>query len=125
MHAGLKEAPRIGVIGNVSRDQVTYPDGRAAIVYGPLFHGRSRLTAADAASLARTVAARGGTLIHLTARPDAIIARLRSRDGRAPGPDDIRAIIDGYHTAFALLAGTAPVVTADTTSAGAGPESRS
>lgn len=93
------------------------------LVYGPLYHGRSRLTPEDAASLARTVAARGGTLVHLTARPDAIIARLRSRDGTAPSLGDITAIIDGYHMAFALLAGTAPVITADTTSAGPEPDS--
>jgi hypothetical protein len=70
----------------------------------------------DAADLARRVAARGGVLVHLTGHPDAIIARLRSRSGSsAPAADRIQAIIGAYHVTFALLDGTAPIVTADTT----------
>jgi hypothetical protein len=91
------------------------------LVYGPLDHGRSRLTLPDAASLARRVAARGGTLVHLTGHPGIIAARLRSRDGlAAPAADRIRAITGAYRDAFALLNGTAPIITADTTAPGHG-----
>jgi thymidylate kinase len=89
------------------------------LVYGPLYHGRSRITQETAASLASDAAWRGGVLVHLTGTPDAIAARLRSRDRTAPPASDIRAIIDAYHAAFAFLAEAAPVITADTTSAGA------
>lgn len=85
------------------------------LVYGPLDHGRSRLTLHDTASLARRVAARGGVLVHLTGRPGIIAARLRTRDGpAAPAAGRIRAIIDAYHETFALLDGTAPIITVDT-----------
>ena len=86
------------------------------LVYGPLDHDRSRLMPGDAAALARRVAERGGVLVHLTGHPAAIAARLRSRDGSAaPASGRIRAIIHAYHSVFALLDGTAPVITADTT----------
>jgi hypothetical protein len=48
------------------------------LVYGPLQYGRSRLTASDAAPMALLVAARGGVLVHLTGRPESIVARLRA-----------------------------------------------
>jgi thymidylate kinase len=85
------------------------------LVYGPLLHGRSRITQQAAVSLAQDVAQRGGAIMHLTGAPESIAARLRSRDGTAPPVDRIRAIIDGFHAAFALLAEVAPVITADTT----------
>lgn len=86
------------------------------LVYGPLDHGRSRITVTEAASLACRAAARGGVLVHLTGQPGIIAARLRSRDGpAAPAADRIRAITDAYHDAFAMLNGTAPIITADTT----------
>jgi hypothetical protein len=85
------------------------------LVYGPLLHGRSRITQQAAVSLAQDVAQRGGTLVHLTGAPEAIAARLRARDGAAPPVDRIRAITDAFHGAFALLAEAAPVITADTT----------
>jgi thymidylate kinase len=89
------------------------------LVYGPLDHGQSRLTLPDAADLARRVAARSGVLVHLTGHPDTITARLRSRDGpAAPAADRIRAIIGAYHATFALLDGTAPITTTDTTTPG-------
>jgi thymidylate kinase len=89
------------------------------LVYGPLDHGRSRLTLPDAADLAHRVAARGGVLVHLTGHPDVIIARLRSRDSHsAPAAGRIRAIIDAYRDTFALLDGTAPIITTDTTAPG-------
>jgi len=89
------------------------------LVYGPLDHGRSRLTIPDAADLARRVGARSGVLVHLTGNPDAITARLRTRDGpTASAADRIRAIISTYRDTFAILDGTAPIITADTTTPG-------
>ena len=85
------------------------------LVYGPLQHGRSRLTASDAAELALRVAARGGVLVHLTGFPETIVTRLRARDGSAPPLERICALIDAYRSVFAALAGTAPIITADTT----------
>ncbi len=85
------------------------------LVYGPLFHGRSRLTLPAAVSLSALVAERGGVLVHLTGDPAVIAARLMSRDGTAPPPNRLRDIIDAYHTAFGLLDGTAIIITIDTT----------
>jgi thymidylate kinase len=85
------------------------------LVYGPLQYGRSRLTASDAAQMALLVAARGGVLVHLTGRPQSIVARLRARDGSAPPLERICALTDAYHTVFAGLTGTAPIITADPT----------
>lgn len=84
------------------------------LVYGPLFHDWSRLAVPDAIDLARRAAARGGVFVHLTGDAHVIRARLRSRDGTAPTLERIRGIIDAYHTAFQLLEGAAPVVTAET-----------
>ena len=68
-----------------------------------------------AAELAFQVADRGGVLIHLTGRPDEIAARLRARDGYAPSPPQIAAVIDAYRDVFDALSGTAPVITVDVT----------
>jgi thymidylate kinase len=87
------------------------------LVYGPLRHGRSRLNFADAATLAVIVAARGGVLIHLTGQPERIAARLLTRDGKAPGLEAIRALIDSYTSVFARLAEHALVITVDATEA--------
>jgi len=85
------------------------------LVYGPLDHGRSRLTITAAISLAQLVAARGGVLVHLTGSPAAILAGLRARDGPVPEGERIRTIVDAYGGAFARLGSAAPVVTIDTT----------
>jgi predicted ATPase len=85
------------------------------LVYGPLFHGQSRITAGTAASLAGTVATRGGVLVHLTGDPDTITTRLRVRDGTAPARDQISGIVGAYEKVFSLLEQFAPVLTADTT----------
>ncbi len=85
------------------------------LVYGPLLRGHSRITRSAAVRLAQDVAQRGGTLVHLTGDPEFIASRLRSRDGTAPPVDHIRAVTDGFHAMFALLAEAAPVITADTT----------
>jgi hypothetical protein len=54
-------------------------------------------------------------LMHLTADPESIAARLRVRDGTAPPLNRIRAITDGFYAAFSLFAEAAPVISADTT----------
>jgi thymidylate kinase len=83
------------------------------LVYGPLDHGRSRLTASEALILARHVAARGGVLVHLTGHPALLAARLRTRDGNAPSANRIRTIVSAYHHVFAELDGSAPIITID------------
>jgi predicted ATPase len=90
------------------------------LVYGPLRHGGSRLSAPDAADLAFRVADRGGVLVHLTGSPDKLAARLRARDGYAPPVARLREIIGAYRSIFSALADAAPVITADTTVATCG-----
>ncbi len=85
------------------------------LVYGPVKFGQSRLSARDAAELAFRVADRGGVLVHLTGSPDAIAARLRARDGYAPPPERIEAVIEAYRKVFDALADAAPTITSDTT----------
>jgi hypothetical protein len=86
------------------------------LVYGPLrADGRSRLTADQSASLAFTVADRGGVLVHLTAHPKALAWRLHQRDGHAPPLTWIRSVVRSYQNVFAGLDGAAPIVRIDTT----------
>jgi hypothetical protein len=85
------------------------------LVYGPLRHRGSRLSAPDAADLAFRVADRDGVLVHLTGRPDVLAARLRARDGYAPPRARLSAIISSYRAIFSALADAAPILTADTT----------
>ncbi|MDB5145939.1 MAG: hypothetical protein JWQ66_4654 [Mucilaginibacter sp.] len=83
------------------------------LVYGPLIHGRSRLTFDQAAGLAAIVTGRGGVLVHLTGRPEQIRARLEDRDGIAPDLHHIRDLVAGYTAVFARLADYAPILTID------------
>jgi thymidylate kinase len=92
------------------------------LVYGPLDHGRSRLTLASAIELAHFASRRGGVLVHLTGDPISISARLTARDGPGVSAERIGAIVNAYRRTFALLQGTAPVITADTTAKGRGRE---
>jgi thymidylate kinase len=85
------------------------------LVYGPVKYGRSRLSAPDAAELAFRLADRGGVLVHLTGFPDVIAARLRARDGYAPPLERIKSVIESYRKVFDALAGSAPTITANTT----------
>lgn len=85
------------------------------LVYGPLRDGRSRLTAHQVAELTFLLADRGGLLVHLTAHPKALTARLRARDGYAPAMDRITTLLRTYRDVFAGLADAAPIVTVDTT----------
>jgi thymidylate kinase len=83
------------------------------LVYGPLYHGQSRLSIADATNLALAVAERDGVLVHLTGQPEEIAARLQSRDGRSPSLSEIRKVLDSYANIFTALAGAVPIITAD------------
>ncbi|MEV4172452.1 hypothetical protein [Nonomuraea sp. NPDC049709] len=83
------------------------------LVYGPLLHGRCRLTSSQTGELLRMVAARRGVLVHLTARPEQIHARLLARDGTAPTLDEPRALIARYFAVFADLARYTEVLTVD------------
>jgi gluconate kinase len=87
------------------------------LVYGPLDHGRSRLTLADALRLAAVVADRDGLLVHLTGQPDLIAARLLARDGHAPPVQRLRALTAAYAAVVGSLAGHMSVTTIDTTAA--------
>ncbi len=83
------------------------------LVYGPLRHGRSRISTAEAASLATAIAERDGVLVHLTGRPEEIVARLQTRDGQSPSLREIRELLEAYANVFAALAGVVPIVAAD------------
>jgi thymidylate kinase len=87
------------------------------LVYGPLHRGRSRLTAGEAAVLAKAVADAGGVFIHLTGEPAAVCARLLARDGTAD-PNQVAALLAGYERAFAAIAEHATVVQIDITASG-------
>ncbi|TDC91968.1 AAA family ATPase [Actinomadura sp. 7K507] len=81
------------------------------LVYGPLLHGRSRLTLAQARDLAAVVGSRGGLLVHVTAPPEVIADRLRRRDGIAPEITLLTAIVSSYDEVFAKLTTHAPTTT--------------
>ena len=83
------------------------------LVYGPLQHGGSRISIAEATGLASLIAERDGALVHLTGELEEIAARLQARDGHSPPLRDIRELLDAYVNAFSALAGAVPIVTAD------------
>jgi predicted ATPase len=89
------------------------------LVYGPLAHGRSRLSFAQAAGLAAAAAERDGVLIHLTGQAEQVVARLLARDGHAPPPSRIRALTAAYADVVARLAAYVPVITVSTTASAA------
>lgn len=85
------------------------------LVYGPLHHGASRLTDADACDLAALVARRDGVLAHLTAPTSVIRTRLLVRDGpTAASPADIEFLVMAYEHVVTTLASYVPVVRLDT-----------
>ena len=83
------------------------------LVYGPLRHGRSRISTTEAASLATDIAERDGVLVHLTGRPEEIVSRLEARDGQSPLLRETQELLEAYANAFAALAGVVPIITAD------------
>jgi hypothetical protein len=85
------------------------------LVYGPMHHGASRLTDAEACDLAALVAHRDGVLAHLTAPASVIRARLLVRDApTAASPADIESLITAYERVVTTLAPYVPVVRLDT-----------
>lgn len=87
------------------------------LVYGPLFHGRSRITWDEAVDLAHTFTARRGVLVHVTASAETIRNRLLARDATNPdlaALDELRA---NYELVFTGLAEHVPVIRFDTTGA--------
>lgn len=85
------------------------------LVYGPLHHGGSRLTHADACDLAALVARRDGVLAHLTAPASVIRTRLLLRDGPAAASlTDVESLITAYESVVTSLAPYLPVVRLDT-----------
>lgn len=94
------------------------------LVYGPLRHGRSRLTVDEATRLTETIAARDGALIHLTGTPATIHARLQARDGgNAASASEVATLVTSYESVFAAIADRLPrhVHRIDTTNLAAGP----
>lgn len=85
------------------------------LVYGPLLHGRSRLSRDQVTSLIELVTDRGGLIVHLTAPPEVIAARLHQRDGTVPDLTELTALISGYTEVFADLALRAPIITIEST----------
>jgi thymidylate kinase len=87
------------------------------LVYGPLRHGRSRISVDDAISLAQAVTARDGAVVHLTGPPDAIHARLRARDGdSAASLAEVAELVTAYERVFAIIGNAVPVVRISTVS---------
>lgn len=100
------------------RDIITTP-GRVALdrsfiselVYGPIFHGRSRLSWPRAVDLAKLVADREGAVVHLTAEPHTIQARLRDRrDGDPLTLALIERVQQQYDNVLAQLDGHITIV---------------
>lgn len=85
------------------------------LVYGPLRHGGSRLTDADAGDLAVAVAHRDGVLVHLTAPATTVYARLCVRDGAAAARRaDVESLITAYERVVTTLVPYLPIVRIDT-----------
>lgn len=83
------------------------------LVYGPLRHGRCRLTPSQVAELVSMVNARHGVLVHLQATPEQIHGRLLARDGTAPALGELRALVTRYIAVFSDLARHTKVLTVD------------
>ncbi|WP_433432278.1 hypothetical protein [Nonomuraea sp. CA-141351] len=83
------------------------------LVYGPILHGRCRLTPSETLQLLAMVTARGGILVHLTASPEQIHARLVARDGTAPTIAELRTLSARYLMVFSDLARYTKVITVD------------
>lgn len=79
------------------------------LVYGPRYHGRSRITLGQAIKLAKAVAARDGALVHLTGPPAALHDRLLARDGRtAASGNEVEALVTAYDRVFDAIAEALP-----------------
>lgn len=79
------------------------------LVYGPRYHGRSRITLSQAIELAQAVAARDGALIHLTGPPAVIHGRLLTRDGHSAATvDEVETLVTAYERVFDAIAKALP-----------------
>jgi thymidylate kinase len=85
------------------------------LVYGPLYHGRSRLTWDGVLDLTHTLTTRQGVFVHLTATAETVGQRLRAREGTSPDPDTVDRLLTAYERTFTALAAHAPVIRIDTT----------
>lgn len=84
------------------------------LVYGPLRHGGSRLSWADAVALSRRLAERSGALLHLTGSPATIRDRLIKRgDTDPPSQSEIARLVAAYQQIFDALRPHAPVISMD------------
>jgi thymidylate kinase len=95
------------------------------LVYGPRYHGRSRIALGQAIELAHAVAACDGALVHLTGSPVTIHSRLLARDGRAAAnADEIEALVSAYERVFDAISQALPsrVIRLDTTNQQSGPD---
>lgn len=88
-------------------------------VYGPLYRGRSRLTAAEVTQLIQQVTDRNGVFVHVTADPQVLHRRLLRR-GEAAAPDvaELTRIVRAYDRAFDDLGTVALCIRIDTTPIG-------
>jgi thymidylate kinase len=88
-------------------------------VYGPLYRGRSRLTAADVTQLTRHVIERNGVFVHVTADPVVLHRRLLARaETETLTIAELTRIVLAYENAFEQLEPVAACVRVDTTSIG-------
>ena len=88
-------------------------------VYGLLYRGRSRLTAADITHLTRQVTQRNGLFVHVTAEPLVLHRRLLTRgETNTPTIAELTRIVHTYEQTFAQLALYAACVRIDTTPIG-------
>jgi predicted kinase len=67
--------------------------------------------------LAAIVADRSGLIVHLSAPPEVIAARLTHRDGTAPDLPHINALLDRYTQIFAYLSHHALAITIENSQA--------
>lgn len=88
-------------------------------VYGPIYRGRSRLTAPEVAQLIQQVTDRNGVFVHVTADPTVLHRRLcQRRETAAPDVAELTRIVRAYDRTFADLGTVAPCIRIDTTSIG-------
>ncbi len=81
------------------------------LVYGPLRHGRSRVTWIQALDFAEAVAERDGALLHVTQPPAAPGARLAPQSAASPERAEAHDASAAYDRAFRTLVQHVPVVT--------------
>lgn len=85
------------------------------LVYGPLYHGRSRITREEAVELAHTLTARQGVFVHVTAAAETICGRLLARDATSPDLATLDELLVAYEQVFTTFAEHVPVIRIDTT----------